>query len=144
MLTFTLVALAPVITLAIHAAVEALFTRRASLVLDSLALGTRAEATQVEYGFGNVLLLVDDRGLELPLLLEPLLGRVVHPRVQDRYRASRNFLVGAFLWSKSVEHIVFLLLAKHVHSSFQILGYQIDSASGYFLLFIITFNRLFL
>ena len=71
--------LAPVITLAFYAAVEALFTRRASLVLDSLALGARAEATQVEYGFGHVLLLVNDRGLELPLLLEPLLGRVVHP-----------------------------------------------------------------
>ena len=49
-----LMALAPVTTLAFDATVEALLALCASLMFDLLALGARAEAAEIEDGFGCV------------------------------------------------------------------------------------------
>ena len=65
-------ALAPVVPLAVDGAVKALLARAAALVLDGLALGTRAEGADVEEGLALVLLLVAHSLCEVLLLLEPL------------------------------------------------------------------------
>ena len=49
-----LVALAPVTTLAFDATVEAFLALCASLMFDLVALGARAEAAEIEDGFGCV------------------------------------------------------------------------------------------
>ena len=54
LLAFMLVALAPVTTLAFDATVEALLALCASLMFDLVALGARAEAAEIEDGFGCV------------------------------------------------------------------------------------------
>ena len=66
----------------------------------------------------------------------------MHPRVQDGNRASDNSLVREFLRSKSIEHVILLLLAEDVEASLIVLSDKVDGASGHLLLLFIAFHCL--
>jgi hypothetical protein len=93
-LALCLVLLLPVILLAVSSAVEGLLARTANLVLSKIALRCTAEAAL--FHKVNVLLaFLRHLGIFLQLfnVLKPLLGSIMHPRVDE----GKRFTLDMFL-----------------------------------------------
>ena len=138
LLTFILVALAPVVSLAVNGAVKSLLALGAPLVLDRVTLWGGAEAAQVLSDDSLVPLIVVNGRLELFLLLEPLLRGVVHPRVQDGDSVSHHFLRWLLLRTKSIEQVVLGLNSNHIVASFEELGQEVNGIASNLLLLIVA------
>ena len=104
--------LLPVVLLTVGRAVERLLAGAAHLVLPDFALGSAAEVALLDER--DVLLaLLCGLGLELELLevLEPLLGRVVHPGVDEGDRFAAHVLLGELLRREFINEVVLLFLS---------------------------------
>ena len=113
-------------------------------MLKRLTFWARAEAAKAERRLSRTVLLHVHCRLELFLRLEPRLWGVVHPRVEDGNGAANDAFIGAPLRPKSVQHIVFLLDAKHVHARLQVLRNQVSRATSQLLFLFVSLLRLVL
>lgn len=109
-------ALTPVVTLAVDAAVEGLLALRASLVLDGLTLRAGTEAAESVSRLVCLRLLAVHGSLELFLRLEPSERCVVHPGVQDVDGTADDALGRELLRAKPVKHVILFLNSESVHT----------------------------
>ena len=139
-LAFKLVTLLPVVLLTVGRAVERLLAGAAYLVLPDFALGSAAEVALLDER--DVLLAVlGGLGLELELLevLEPLLGRVVHPRVDEGDRFAAHVLLWELLRREFINEVVLLFLPDQIETVLEIGLNQLDGYLGSLLLVSLAF-----
>ena len=63
----------------------------------------------------------------------------MHPRIEYRDRGADDLCGWGLLWTKSIEHVVLSLLAKHIISRFKELCNKVNRVLSKLLLILITF-----
>lgn len=120
--------LLPVVLLAIASAIEGLLACAADLVLSYVALWGTAEAALLHKSH-ILFAFLSGLGLELQLLdvLEPLLGCIVHPRVDEGDGFAANVLLRKLLGRKLVDEVILLFLANEIKAVLEVRLNYLDS-----------------
>ena len=112
-------AILPVISLALNAAVIDLFTSAADFVLEGYSLGRLATIAYYLCLPANVRL--DGRRSLFLQLFEPRKWCVVQPRVQVLDFVSFYLFVWALFGTKLIDKVVLFLFLEHIEATFQVL-----------------------